>query len=103
MEFLEPWCAVGANSARLEAELRAELGPKHALYGRRMRAVAQRQDCDDVLFVSIDEPSLVAVVHLTYANRPEIDPLWPETHLFASMEDWMERGMKVDHADFVAC
>ena len=71
---------------------------------RRIRrfpqAVARRQDCDDVLFVSVDDPSLVAVVHLTYANRPELDPRWPGTTFFASIQDWMERGMRADHNDF---
>jgi hypothetical protein len=62
-----------------------------------MRAVARRQDCDDVLFVSADEPKVVAVVHLTYAKRPESDPRWPTTTFFDSMEDWLERGMKQDH------
>ena len=51
-----------------------------------MRAVARRQDCDDVLFVSVDEPPAVAVVHLTYANRPELDPRWPRTTFFDSMQ-----------------
>ncbi len=67
-----------------------------------MRAIAVRQDCDDVLFISVDDPRVVAVVHLTYANRPETDPRWPETTMFASIEDWVERGMKLDHDDFTA-
>jgi hypothetical protein len=45
-------------------------------------------------------PPLVAVVHLTYASRPEQDPRWPEMTLFDSMQDWIERGMKADHDDF---
>jgi hypothetical protein len=77
IEFLEPWMPA-PNAQRLEEELASELGPRHPLKGRDMRAVAVRQDCDDVLFVSVDEPKFVAVVHLTYANRPEADPRWPE-------------------------
>ena len=100
MEFLEPWLPVGASATQLEKELHAELGPRHILKGRGMRAVAMRQDCDDVLFVSSGEPRVVAVVHLTYANRPEQDPLYPETILFESIDDWTERGMKADHEDF---
>jgi len=101
MEFLKPWVAAGAQAQQLQSELAAELGPSHCLSDRKMLAVAVRQDCDDVLFVSVDEPPLVAVVHLTYANRPEPDPQWPATTLFVSMEDWIERGMKTDHEDFV--
>ena len=65
-----------------------------------MRAVARRLDCDDVLFVSGDEPPVVAVVRLTYANRSELDPRWPGTTFFQSMEDWTERGMGADQKDF---
>ena len=100
MQFLEPWMPVGAGAPQIEKELAAELGTSHPLKGRDMRAVAVRQDCDDVLFVSADHPKVVAVIHLTYANRPESDPRWPETTLFESMEDLLERGMKPDHDDF---
>ena len=64
-----------------------------------MRAIAVRQDCDYILFVSADLPNVVAVVPLPYASRPESDPRWPETTFFDSMEDWLERGMKQDHDD----
>ena len=102
MEFLEPWFAVGSDALPLQRELASELGPRHPLKGREMRAVARRQDCDDVLFVSVDDPQVVAVVHLTYANRPEVDPQWPGTTFFESIEDWIERGMTADHADFTS-
>ena len=51
MQFLEPWMPVGAGAPQLEKELAAELGTSHPLKGRDMRAVAVRQDRDDVLFV----------------------------------------------------
>lgn len=99
IDFLEPWVpAVDAH--RLQEELASELGARHPLKGRDMRAVAVRQDRDVVLFVSVDEPKVVAVVHLTYANRSEPNPRWPQATLFASVEDWVERGMKRDHVDF---
>ena len=100
MEFLEPWHSVGSNGPQLEKELEAELGKDHPLKGRRLRAIAVRQDCDDVLFVSADVPQVVAVVHLTYARRPEPDPRWPETTIFESIQDWIDRGMKSDHESF---
>ncbi len=74
IEFLKPWRPVSARAPQLQRELEAELGPQHCLKGRTMRAVAERQDCDDVLFVSADEPRVIAVVHLTYGRRPEQDP-----------------------------
>ena len=100
MDFLIPWHDVGASAAQLELELQSEVGPGHPLKNKRMRAIATRQDCDDVLFVGADDPTLVAVVHLTYANRPERDPRWPDTTFFASLHDWFERGMRADHDDF---
>jgi hypothetical protein len=102
MEFLEPWFAVTTDGLQLQNELARELGPQHPLRGRHMRAVARRQDCDDVLFVSVDAPHVVAVVHLTYANRPELDPRWPGTTFFESLQDWLERGMKADHDEFTS-
>jgi len=96
MNFLAPWVEVTSEAVTLQKELAAELGPRHPLKNRDMRAVARRQDCDDVLFVSADEPRVVAVVHLTYANRPEADPRWPGTIFFQSMEDWIERGMTTE-------
>ena len=101
MTYLEPWHAVGAEARRLQAELAAELGRRHRLHGLDMRAVARRQDNDDVLFVSADEPQTVAVVHLTWSGRREADPRWPDTTLFGSLEDWAERGMMADHRDFI--
>ena len=101
MEFLEPWFEVTSEAHQLQRELAAELGPGHRLRGRDMQAVARRQGCDDVLFVSVDEPRVVAVVHLTYSNGPEPDPRWPGTMFFDSMQDWIERCMKPDHEDYM--
>jgi hypothetical protein len=94
--------SAGPDAHRLEQELASELGARHPLKGRDLRSIAMRQDCDDVLFASVDDPTVVAVVHLTYANRPESDPRSPETTIFASIEDWLERGMKQDHEDFTS-
>jgi len=102
MELLEPWFAVTSEALQLEDELAAELGPRHPLRGRNMRAIARRHDCDDVLFVSVDEPRVVAVVHLTYSNRPELDSRWPSTTSFDSMQDWIESGMRPDHEAFTS-
>src|SRR5262245_18406498 len=100
MDLLIPWHEVGTSALRLELELQSEVGPGHALKNKPMRAITTRQDCDDVLFVGADDPTLVAVVHLTYANRPEANSLWPGTTFFASLQDWVERGMRADHDDF---
>ncbi len=101
MQFLEPWMPA-PNAKQLESELASEVGARHLLKGQKMQAVAVRQDCDDVLFVGIENPQLVAVVHLTYANRPESDPCWPATTLFSSIEEWARLSMAPDNEDFIS-
>ena len=82
MEWLAPWETV-ANGAALNAELRAEIVKGHPLHGLQAMAVARRIDCDDVLFC-VDHPSYsLAVVHLTWRTKPETDPRWPHSQLFA--------------------
>jgi hypothetical protein len=66
-----------------------------------MLAVAQRQDNDDVLFVSDGEiPPIVAVVHLTWSGHTETDPRWPLATLFESVDVWIKNGMLEDHKEF---
>jgi hypothetical protein len=49
-EILLPWRIISdpENAARLSAELRNELSSKHALYGLKATAVANRIDRDEV-------------------------------------------------------
>jgi hypothetical protein len=100
VEWREPWYPLSDQAARqrLELELKSELAIGHVLFGRSARAIASRQDCDDVLF-KVTEPPQLAVVHLSYASRPDHLP-WPRTESFESMGDFIERRMNPDHADF---
>ena len=55
-----------------------------------------------MLFASEDElPKTVAVVHLAWTFGSESNSRLPHTDLFESVEDWVERGMMVDHGEFV--
>ena len=102
-ELLEPWRAI--NQAQAEAfarELSAELSGGHPLFSVQVKAVAARQDRDDVLFLLESEAARCAVVHLTYANRPEKDSRWPRTKFFDSLEDWRVHRMQTDHDEFIA-
>jgi hypothetical protein len=58
--------------------------------------VAERLDCDDVLFSLLNQSSALAVVHLTYAER-EVSSRWPDTQFYENLEDWIENCMKPDH------
>ena len=94
MHWLSPWepCEGG-----FEAELRREVGPGHVLYGLRAVAIARRRDDDEVLFHVPHGPLPLAVVHLSWADRPAPEPILPETELYPSLRDWAERCMEPDH------
>lgn len=97
----EPWISVPHDlAARLEAELKRELGHHHVLQEKKVEAVARRQDCDDVLFSIAGSSTSYAVVHLTWSGKKEIDPKWPSTELFATIEDWEKQCMIPDHEEF---
>jgi hypothetical protein len=99
LQFLEPWQPAGDQALLLERQLAREVGFRHPLFLRTMRAIARRQDCDDVLYASPDG-RLVAVVHLTWGRRRWWSAECPSVELFESFEAWLERGMMVDHHAF---
>ena len=101
MTWLVPWhpIAGGCPDDSTAKELYSELCKNHVLFGLKARPIARRQDCDDVLFELLDDSGRFAVVHLTYAQRPETDPRWPETVIYT---DWAQfvQTMTADAADW---
>lgn len=99
IEWLEPWMPIERSEERetMQAELHCELGASHPLFGLSVVAIARRGDQDDVLFELAD--SRVAEVHLTWSRKPERDPLWPRTTIFASAAVWAEERMRPLHED----
>jgi len=74
------------TAASFDDELLREVAPGHPLYERRCVAIAKREATDDVLFaVGAGE---VAVVHLTWAQKPEPPP-WPSTTFYTSFDDFL--------------
>jgi hypothetical protein len=69
----------------LSEELRKECSPEHVLASRAFVGVAACGGCDSALF-ELDGGEW-AVVHLTYAGRPEGDPRWPDVEAVGSWED----------------
>ena len=95
----EPWwcfCLEDESFGRdLETEFRAELGQTHSLYPANptARAIAKREDCDDVLFWLPDAAASFAIVHLTWKGRPSDDPALPLSTSFASLDRFVEREL----------
>ena len=84
MQLRDPWFSVAAaDAAAFDKELALEVTPGHPLWGRGARAVARRNDVDDVLY-ALDGGHAVAVVHLTWSGRPERSPEWPATRIYDS-------------------
>ena len=99
MEFFEPWYTP-KDLGRLEAQLASEVPAGHVLSGISVRALAQRQDCDDVLFQLLDGSSRVAVVHLTYSANPTAN--CPTTKFFPGISEWVRDCMLPAHSEFNA-
>lgn len=96
MEWQEPWWSTAEQTEEFHrvfaAELAAEVGPDHPLAGVPVRLIA-RGEGDDALFRLEDGSGRVALVHLTWANRPERLP-WPRTAIFDSLETWARAVMQ---------
>jgi hypothetical protein len=72
------WRAIEASeAATCEAELRREMPVGHALHGREVRAVARRDDSDDVAFEVADAG--LWIVHLTWQRETNLR--WPHAVL----------------------
>jgi hypothetical protein len=90
--FEKPWGDVGhpdiaaETAASFDDEPRREVAPGHPLYERRCIAIAKREATDDVLFALGAEE--MAVVHLTWGQKPEPPP-WPSTTFYASFDEFL--------------
>jgi hypothetical protein len=86
-KFRSPWNARAPNL--LHEELARECCGEHCLFGVTARAVAGRQDCDDVLFELFGPraPGEFAVVHLAWSGR-ECAGQFPSTSVFRTFQHW---------------
>jgi hypothetical protein len=103
-DLLTPWQPLPLErAAAAEAELGRELAATHPLYGLVSRALAERSDCDDVLFETIDgNQSIFAVFHLTWSGHEDPNAGWPSATLFDSLDTWRRDCMLPDHEDWIA-
>jgi hypothetical protein len=99
IDWLVPWRPILGSAVGFEAELSRELAPTHPLFGLKVRALGRRGDTDDVLFELLDGTGRVAVVHLTWRGRVEEDSRWPNTIVYASLQDWFDRRLRAEDED----
>ncbi len=92
-----PWTAADHSAENLLNELHREIVCGHPLWGKQLRAIAQRTDSDDVLFEIEGTSPSYAEVHLTWTGKPASDMYFPVVKLFGSMDEWLREGMRPDH------
>jgi hypothetical protein len=61
-------------------------------------AIGAADHSDDVLFRLLDGTGRYATAHLTWQAG---DADWPHTRLFDDESDWLERGLRPDHEEFI--
>ena len=72
-----------------EQELEREVCDTHILSGKRVTALAQGGNGDDIVFFVHATPPRLAVVHLTYSRTRETGPDWPSTGMFDTISDML--------------
>ena len=100
-EWLEPWDSLYTEPTSFEKELYCEVGNQHILYGKRVKAIGRRYDCDDFLFQVFDVEFGYAVVHLTFSNKTEGNPNYPRTKVYKEFNDWFNQCMLADHSVYL--
>lgn len=98
LSFLEPWVHISYNNTSFEDELHKEISEKHVLYRLKVKAIAKRIDCDDVLFLI--NKNEYAVVHLTWKSKSENNPEWPITTIYKHYEDWKQHCMVPNYIEY---
>lgn len=99
VQWLEPWYPVDIRSEFFELELYKEVAACHALYGKKVKAVARRCDRDDFLFELEGCPYKYALVHLTW--NKETTPQYPHTVLYRDIEEWIHQRMEKDYQEYM--
>lgn len=81
------WFEIENSQGIFEKELYKEINQGHILYGIKVKELAHREDCDDVLFSLLDGTNRYAVVHLTWIKRTEDNSSFPRTKIYTNFID----------------
>ena len=99
--WLEPWYPLQSNEEYFDEELCREISEVHPLYKIKTKAIARREDCDDVLFELENYVNKYAVVHLTWSRKMENSD-FPSTTFYKNFKEWIETCMLEDNREY-AC
>lgn len=97
--WMIPWEPIKDKHEQFINELLKEVGDKHSLYGVKVKPIGRATNQDDVLFF-IPERNIYAVVHLTWSGKKDMHPNFPSTKYFDTLEQWVEKCMKIDNKEF---
>lgn len=81
------WSVIEENRDYFMQELYKEVSRNHVLYGVKVKELARREDCDDVLFQLLDGSNRYAVVHLTWTGKEEVNFSYPITRIYDNLSD----------------
>lgn len=101
IEWLEPWSPIGETGVTFYKELIHEINLNHPLYSICVRAIARREDCDDVLFELANSENKLAVVHLTWSKTKDFSGKYPKFKLYKDIADWIQNCMRVNNEEFM--
>lgn len=96
--LLKPW--IEEQSDIYVSELYKELSSSHLLKDKKVKIIARRIDCDEVLFQLLEKPEKYGQVHLTWAGKAEQNVKWPRTKIYDSFEEWISTRMMIDNNEY---
>ncbi|WP_165813964.1 hypothetical protein [Terrimonas sp.] len=96
-KLLKPWQSI-ENPSFYETELKKEVSFFHPLNWKKVRAIANRTDRDDVVFEVLNGRSKYAIVHLTW--RKENSRKFPITKFYIDWQDIYKNRLLEDHNDW---
>lgn len=83
----DTWEVIKSGKGYFKKELKREINKNHILHGTKLKEIARREDCDDVLFLLLDGSNRYAVVHLTWSGKKENNPCYPRTKIYDNLVD----------------
>lgn len=97
LKYTEPyWDAIDIDEEHMQtllSELKLELSPNHILYNKNVELIAKKTNNDDIILAL--ESGSIAVVHLTWSSKQEIDG-FPITRVYHNEIDFWNTEMRKD-------